>query len=99
SSRSSSNLPLPLSDGKKKIPTLADQREIKPAFKFSQAVLLDENRFSTGSRAWKLAVSILTHAVVLPTPILIGPFFPDTINLKQYAAAMLAPPPPPPPPP
>ena len=91
--------PLPLSDGKKKIPTLADQREIKPAFKFSQAVLLDENRFSTGSRAWKLAVSILTHAVVLTTPILIGLFFTDTINIKQYAAAMLVAPPPPPPPP
>ena len=67
----------------------------------SQAVLLDENRFSTGSRAWKLAVSILTHAVVLTTPILIGLFFTDTINIKQYAAAMLValPPPPPPPPP
>ena len=36
---------------RKRIPSVEDHREIKPAFKFSQAVLLDENHFKTGSRA------------------------------------------------
>ncbi len=78
---------------------LEDHRSIKPAFEFSQAVLLDENRFKTGSRALKLAVSILTHVVVITVPILVGLFFTDTINIKQYASMMLVAPPPPPPPP
>jgi periplasmic protein TonB len=80
-------------------PTLEDHREIKPAFKFSQAVLLDENRFKTGSRALKVLVSVLTHVVVITVPILVGLFFTDTINIKQYASMMLVAPPPPPPPP
>lgn len=84
---------------RKGIPKPEDHREIKPAFKFSQAVLLDENRFKTGSRAVKLAFSIFMHFVVIATPILIGLFFTDTINIKQFAATLLVAPPPPPPPP
>jgi periplasmic protein TonB len=81
-------------------PELEDHRTIKPAFEFPQAVLLDENRFKTGSHALKVLVSVLTHVVVITVPILIGLFFTDTINIKQYASMMLiAPPPPPPPPP
>ncbi len=80
-------------------PTLEDRREIKPAFEFSQAVLLDENRFKTGSRTLKVLVSVLTHVAVISVPILLGLFFTDTINVKQYAAMMLVAPPPPPPPP
>lgn len=76
-----------------------DQRTIKPAFKFSQAVLLDENRFKTGSRTLKLLVSVLTHVTLIIVPILLGLFFTDTINIKQFAAMMLVAPPPPPPPP
>lgn len=74
-------------------------REINPAFQFSEAVLLDENRFKSGSPALKLAASILLHVTVITVPIFIGLFFTDTINVKQYAAAMLVAPPPPPPPP
>src|SRR5215472_18834310 len=80
-------------------PELEDHRTIKPAFEFSQVVLLDENRFKTGSRALKVLVSVLTHVVVITVPILIGLFFTDTINIKQYASMMLVAPPPPPPPP
>jgi periplasmic protein TonB len=36
---------------------------------------------------------------VIATPILLGLFFTDAINIKQYAAMMLVAPPPPPPPP
>ena len=94
-------LPLPSPDAKGKVRAFEDHREIKPAFKFSQAFLLDENRFKTGSRAWKLAVSIVTHVVVITVPILIGLFFTDIINIKQFTSTLLvaAPPPPPPPPP
>src|SRR5215467_11780379 len=77
----------------------ADQREIKPAFSFSQAVLLDENHFKTGSRSLKLVVSIVAHVALISIPILLGLFFTDTINIKQYASMMLVAPPPPPPPP
>jgi periplasmic protein TonB len=74
-------------------------REIKPAFKFSEAVLLEENQFKTGSRTMKVLISVVTHVVVISVPILLGLFFTDTINIKQYAAMMLVAPPPPPPPP
>lgn len=74
-------------------------REIKPAFEFSKAVLLEENHFKTGSRTLKAMISVLTHVAVIALPILFGLFFTDTINIKQYAAMMLVAPPPPPPPP
>jgi protein TonB len=76
-----------------------DHREIKPAFKFSEAVLLEENHFKTGSRSLKALISIATHVTLISIPILLGLFFTDTINIKQYAAMMLVAPPPPPPPP
>jgi periplasmic protein TonB len=76
-----------------------DHRSIKPAFQFSQAVLLDENRFKTGSRTLKALISVLAHVAVITMPILLGLFFTDTINIKQYASMMLVAPPPPPPPP
>ena len=90
---------IPLELDRKRSPRPEDHREIKPAFEFSQAVLLDENHFKTGSRTLKLIVSIVTHAAVIAIPILAGLFFTDTINIKQYAAMMLVAPPPPPPPP
>jgi protein TonB len=74
-------------------------REVKPAFEFSKAVLLEENHFKTGSRTLKVLISVLTHVAVISVPILLGLFFTDTINIKQYAAMMLVAPPPPPPPP
>jgi protein TonB len=76
-----------------------DHHAITPAFKFSEAVLLEENHFKTGSRTMKALVSVLAHVAVISVPILLGLFFTDTINIKQYAAMMLVAPPPPPPPP
>lgn len=84
---------------RKRGPYIEDHREIKPAFKFSQAVLLDENHLKTGSRTLRALVSILVHVAVISVPVLIGLFFTDTINIKQYASMMLVAPPPPPPPP
>lgn len=91
--------PPPSLDAKRTVRALEALREINPAFQFSEAVLLDENRFKSGSPALKLAASILLHVTVITVPIFIGLFFTDTINVKQYAAAMLVAPPPPPPPP
>src|SRR5713226_7171161 len=82
----------------KPAPKLEVSREVKPAFEFSKAVLLEENHFKTGSRTLKVVISVLTHVAVISVPILLGLFFTDTINIKQYAAMMLVAPPPPPPP-
>lgn len=80
-------------------PAFEDHRKIKPAFEFSQAVLIEANRFKTGSRALKTLVSVLAHVLVIGIPILVGLFFTDTINIKQFASTFLVAPPPPPPPP
>ena len=74
-------------------------REIKPAFEFSKAVLLEKNRMSTGSRTLDALISIVAHVVLISIPIFLGLFYTDTINIKQFAAMMLVAPPPPPPPP
>ena len=72
---------LPKPEAKGKAGPLEDYREIKPAFAFSKAVLLDENRLESGSRALRLAVPLLLHVAVITVPILIGLFFTDTINI------------------
>jgi periplasmic protein TonB len=74
-------------------------REIKPAFEFSKAVLLEKNRMITGSRTLDVTISVVAHVVLISIPIFLGLFFTDTINIKQFAAMMLVAPPPPPPPP
>jgi periplasmic protein TonB len=84
---------------RERAPQKEDLRTIHPAFQFSQAVLLDENHFQNGSRTLRALASILVHVTVIATPILLGLFFTDTINIKQYASMMLVAPPPPPPPP
>src|SRR5439155_21959346 len=58
-------IPLPKLEAKGKARPLEDHGEIQPAFPFSKAVLLDENRFKSGSRALRLAVSILLHVTVI----------------------------------
>jgi protein TonB len=74
-------------------------RPIKPAVEFAKAVLIEQNPLRTGSRALDVAISVVMHIIVIGTPILLGLFFTDTINIKQYASMMLVAPPPPPPPP
>jgi protein TonB len=74
-------------------------REIKPAFEFSKAVLLEKNRMTTGSRVLDATISVVAHVVLISIPIFLGLFYTDTINIKQFAAMMLVAPPPPPPPP
>lgn len=73
-------------------------RSIKPAFEFSKAVLLEQNPMRTGSKALDVAIAVMLHAVVIATAILLGLYFADTINIKQYASTLLVAPPPPPPP-
>jgi protein TonB len=74
-------------------------REIKPAFEFSKAVLLEENHMKTSSRTLSGAVAVLLHVGVITGVILAGLYFADPINIKQYASVILVAPPPPPPPP
>lgn len=96
SSKITELVPPPSPDAKRAARAPEDHREIKPAFQFSKAVLLDENHFKSGSRAPRLAASVLLHVTLIAVPVFIGLFFTDTINIKQYAAAMLVAPPPPP---
>jgi protein TonB len=72
-------------------------RRVKPAFEFSKAVLLEQNPMRTGSKTLDAAIAVTLHVFVIGTPILLGLFYTDTINIKQYAAMMLVAPPPPPP--
>jgi protein TonB len=74
-------------------------RSVKPAFEFSKAVLLEQNPMRTGSKALDVAIAVMLHVLVIGTPILLGLYFTDTINIKQYASMLLVAPPPPPPPP
>jgi protein TonB len=74
-------------------------REIRPAFEFSQAILLEENHIKSGSRTLSGAIAVLLHVVVIAGPILAGLYYTDSINVKQFASTTLVAPPPPPPPP
>jgi periplasmic protein TonB len=74
-------------------------RPVKPAFEFSKAVLLEQNPMRTGSKTLDVAMAVMLHVFVIATPILLGLFYTDTLNIKQYASMMLVAPPPPPPPP
>ncbi|HVH59047.1 MAG TPA: hypothetical protein VM709_01900 [Candidatus Sulfotelmatobacter sp.] len=67
--------PPPSLDAKRTVRALEALREINPAFQFSEAVLLDENRFKSGSPALKLAASILLHVTVITVPMLYWPVF------------------------
>jgi hypothetical protein len=83
----------------KPVPKPEVVRSVKPAFEFSKAVLLEQNPMSTGSKALDVAIAVMLHVLVIGTPILLGLYFTDTINIKQYASMLLVAPPPPPPPP
>jgi protein TonB len=74
-------------------------REIKRAFEFSKAVLLEENHIKTGSRTLSGAIAVLLHVGVITGVILAGLYFADPLNIKQYASVILVAPPPPSPPP
>lgn len=74
-------------------------REIKRAFEFSKAVLLEENHMKTGSRTLSGAIAVLLHVGVIAGVILAGLYFADPLSIKQYASVILVAPPPPPPPP
>jgi periplasmic protein TonB len=74
-------------------------RRVKPAFEFSKAVLLEQNPMRSGSKALDVFVAVVLHVLVIGTPILLGLFYTDTINIKQYASMLLVAPAPPPPPP
>lgn len=80
-------------------PRSVGQRSVKPAFEFSKAVLLEQNPMRTGSKTLDVAIAVMLHVLVIGTPILLGLFYTDTINIKQYASMLLVAPAPPPPPP
>ena len=73
--------------------------QIKPAFEFSKAVLLEENHIKSGSRTLSGAIAVLLHVGVIAGVILAGLYFAGPLNIKQYASMILVAPPPPPPPP
>jgi protein TonB len=83
----------------KPVPKPEVVRSVKPAFEFSKAILLEQNPMRTGSKALDVAIAVMLHVLVIGTPILLGLYFTDTINIKQYASMLLVAPPPPPPPP
>jgi len=87
---------LPLEE---RVPKPEVVRSVKPAFEFAKAVLLEQNPMRTGSKTLDVAVAVMLHVIVIATPILLGLFYTDTINIKQYASMLLVAPPPPPPPP
>jgi len=64
-----------------------------------QEALLEQHRFKSSSKPLDILVAFLFHVVLIGTPILVGLFYTDTINLKAFATTMLVAPPPPPPPP
>ena len=80
-------------------PTPKVHRQIKSAFEFSKAVLLEENHMKTGLRTVSGAVAVLLHLAIIAGIILAGLYFADPLNIKQYASVILVAPPPPPPPP
>ena len=57
-------------------------RSVKPAFEFSKAVLLEQNPMRTGSKTLDVAVAVMLHVIVIATPILLGLFYTDTININ-----------------
>lgn len=69
---------------------------VKDLFK---SALIEKNKMSAGSRTAEVVISVLFHAVVILTPILLSLYYTETINLKQFTATFLVAPPPPPPPP
>lgn len=74
-------------------------RKIKPAFEFSKAILLEENRIKSGTRTLSGAIAVLLHVVVIAALILAGLYFTDSLSIKEFTSTMLVAPPPPPPPP
>ena len=71
----------------------------RPAL-FDEA-LLEDSRIKSSSKALDLLVAFSVHAVLIGVPILLGLYYTDTLNLKDFTSTFLvapAPPPPPPPP-
>lgn len=72
----------------------------RPAL-FDEA-LLEDSRIKSSSKALDLLIAFSVHAVLIGVPIVLGLYYTDTLNLKDFTSTFLvapAPPPPPPPPP
>ena len=61
--------------------------------------LLEQNRVKSSSKTLDLLAALAFHIAVLSIPILLGLYFTQTINLKEFTSTLLVAPPPPPPPP
>ncbi len=64
-----------------------------------QSSMIEGNRMKSGSKLLDILISLTVNVIILSAPILVGLYFTDTLNLKQFAATFLVAPPPPPPPP
>ena len=64
-----------------------------------QSSMLEYNRMRGGSRLAHTLISLAVNASLLITPIFLGLYFTDSIDLKGFASTFLVAPPPPPPPP
>ncbi|HUN62931.1 MAG TPA: energy transducer TonB [Candidatus Sulfotelmatobacter sp.] len=64
-----------------------------------QSSMLEYNRMKGGSRLAHTLISLAVNASLLITPIFLGLYFTDSIDLKGFASTFLVAPPPPPPPP
>jgi len=83
----------------KKVPeTVAPSRKRREIGTF-QSSMIEMNRMKSGSKLLDFLISLTVNVTILSLPILVGLYFTDTLNLKQFAATFLVAPPPPPPPP
>src|SRR3974390_3328538 len=63
-----------------------------------QSSMLEYNRMKRGWRLLDVIISLTVNTAILATPIFLGLYFTDTLDMKQFTTTFLAAPPPPPPP-
>ena len=64
-----------------------------------QSSMLEYNRMKSGSRLVDALISLAVNTAILLTPIFLGLYFTDTLDMHQFTSTFLAAPPPPPAPP
>jgi protein TonB len=81
---------------------VAEKKPTTPAHPMEgsfQSSMLEYNRMKGGSRLAHTLIRLAVNASLLITPIFLGLYFTDAIDLKGFASTFLVAPPPPPPPP
>ena len=64
-----------------------------------QSSMLEYNRMKRGWRLLDVIISLTVNTAILVTPIFLGLYFTDTLDMRQFTTTFLAAPPPPPAPP